>query len=79
MSQISIKQLFEDKKDKLDLSWEAGSSGGNKFLNNDIVAQSTQGLIGHLNFIHPNWIQVLSHAEVDYIYQLHPLKNLTSL
>jgi HPr kinase/phosphorylase len=24
-------------------------------------------MIGHLNFIHPNWIQVLSSNEVDYI------------
>lgn len=72
MSQISVKQLFEDKKNKLDLSWEAGSCDGEKFLNNDIIAQSTQGIIGHLNFIHPNWIQVLSYAEIDYLNQLNP-------
>lgn len=72
MSQISIKQLFEDKKHKLDLSWEAGSCDGEKFLNNDMIAQSTQGIIGHLNFIHPNWIQVLSHAEIEYLSQLNP-------
>ena len=72
MSQISIKQLFEDKKDKLELTWEAGDSSDDKLLNNDIIAQSTQGIIGHLNFIHPNWIQVLSHAEIDYINQLQP-------
>ena len=72
MSQISIKQLFEDQKDKLDLSWETGSGDKKKFLNNDIIAQSTQGIIDHLNFIHPNWIQVLSHAEIDYLNQLAP-------
>ncbi len=72
MSQISIKQLFEDTKDKLGLSWETGSGDKKKFLNNDIIAQSTQGVIGHLNFIHPNWIQVLSHAEIDYLNQLEP-------
>lgn len=72
MSQISIKRLFEDQKDKLDLSWETGSGDEKKFLNNDIIAQSTQGIIGHLNFIHPNWIQVLSHAEIDYLKQLEP-------
>lgn len=72
MSQISIKQLFEDKKDKLDLRWEAGNRSDDKSLNNDIIAQSTQGIIGHLNFIHPNWIQVLSYAEIDYINQLQP-------
>jgi HPr kinase/phosphorylase len=72
MSQISIKQLFEDQKDKLDLSWETEIGDERKFLNNDIIAQSTQGIIDHLNFIHPNWIQVLSHAEIDYLNQLAP-------
>lgn len=72
MSRISIKQLFEDKKEKLSLRWKAGEFGDGKFLDNDIIAQSTQGLIGHLNFIHPNWIQVISHAEINYINQLQP-------
>lgn len=70
MSQISISQLFEDKKDKLSLSWEAGNSGGNKILSSDEIAQSTQGIIGHLNFIHPNWIQVLSNTEIEYLNKL---------
>ncbi|MDP1557979.1 MAG: HPr(Ser) kinase/phosphatase [Nitrosomonas sp.] len=70
MSQISIKKLFEDKKDKLDLIWEADNSGGDKQLNDDAIEQSKQGIIGHLNFIHPNWIQVLSNAEIDYLNQL---------
>lgn len=70
MSQISISQLFEDKKDKLDLSWEAGNSGGGKLLDSEAIAQSTQGIIGHLNFIHPNWIQVLSDTEIEYLNRL---------
>ncbi len=73
MSQISIKQLFEDKKGKLNLTWQAGASGGGKLLSNDAIARSTQGIIGHLNFIHPNWIQVLSNAEVNYLNQLDDL------
>lgn len=72
MSQISISQLFEDKKDKLDLSWEAGNSGGGKLLDSEAIAQSTQGIIGHLNFIHPNWIQVLSNTEIEYLNRLDP-------
>lgn len=72
MSRISIKELFEDKKDKLDLSWEAGNDGGDKKLTNEEMEQSKQGVIGHLNFIHPNWIQVLSNAEIDYLDKLSP-------
>ncbi len=72
MSQISILQLFEDKKDKLNLSWEAGNNGGNKLLNSEEIAQTTQGIIGHLNFIHPNWIQVLSNTEIEYLNRLDP-------
>ncbi len=70
MSQISITQLFEDKKEKLGLTWLVGKEGGSYQLRDDVIAQSTQGMIGHLNFIHPNWIQVLSIAEIDYLTQL---------
>jgi HPr kinase/phosphorylase len=67
MSQITGKQLFEDKRQKLNLVWEAGGDGGERSLGDDAIARSTQGVIGHLNFIHPNWIQVLSHTEAEYL------------
>jgi HPr kinase/phosphorylase len=67
MSQISIAELYESKKDKLKLTWAAGREGKSKTLSDRRIAQSNQGMIGHLNFIHPNWIQVLSSNEVDYI------------
>ncbi|SFM60597.1 HPr(Ser) kinase/phosphatase [Nitrosomonas communis] len=70
MSHISITQLFEGNKAKLSLTWNCGQDYGNKVLNNDVIAKSPQGLIGHLNFIHPNWIQVLSKLEIDYLNQL---------
>jgi HPr kinase/phosphorylase len=70
MSRINVAQLFEERKQKLGLTWEAGRSGGNNWLDDDLLARSTQGVIGHLNFIHPNWIQVLSETEVRYLTQL---------
>jgi HPr kinase/phosphorylase len=70
MSRINVAQLFEERKQKLGLTWEAGRSGGNNWLDDDLLARSTQGVIGHLNFIHPNWIQVLSETEVSYLNQL---------
>ena len=70
MSQISIAKLFEDKQEKLDLTWVVGQEGGDKMLRGEIIAQSTQGMIGHLNFIHPNWIQVLSKDGIHYLNRL---------
>lgn len=72
MSQISVTQLFEGNQEKLSLSWGYGQDYGNKQLDNDAIALSAQGLIGHLNFIHPNWIQVLSDMAVDYLAHLEP-------
>lgn len=70
MSQISITQLFEDKQEKLELTWVAGQSGGVMELSDEAIAQSGQGMIGHLNFIHPDWIQVLSNDEIHYLNKL---------
>jgi len=67
MSRISVAQLFDERKQKLNLTWEAGRAGAKKYLDDGGLAHSTQGMIGHLNFIHPNWIQVLSDTEVNYL------------
>lgn len=67
MRQISIASLFEGQKEKLGLCWVAGKGGGTRVLDSEIIDASSQGLIGHLNFIHPNWVQVVSHAENSYL------------
>jgi HPr kinase/phosphorylase len=70
MPQISITQLFEENREKLGLTWKSGREDGDKQLIDETVSQTNQGVIGHLNFIHPNWIQVLSKDEADYLNQL---------
>lgn len=72
MPQVSIARLFEDNRDKLKLTWVAGRAGGTKDLNSELTKDSSKGLIGHLNFIHPNLIQVLGASEVDYLNTLQP-------
>lgn len=67
MPQLSIARLFEDNREKLKLTWAAGRAGGTRDLNSELIKHSVKGLIGHLNFIHPNWIQVLGTIEVEYL------------
>lgn len=72
MAQVNIQQLFEDKQERLDLIWVAGADGAAKILDSELVNASNQGLIGHLNLIHSNWVQVLSDLELDYLRSLSP-------
>src|SRR5688572_8297840 len=67
MPQVSIARLFEDNREKLKLEWLAGRGGGARELNSELTKDSSQGLIGHLNFIHPNLIQVLGASEAAYL------------
>ncbi|MDW7612328.1 MAG: HPr(Ser) kinase/phosphatase [Candidatus Nitrotoga sp.] len=72
MAQVNIQKLFEDKRDRLVLSWVAGENGAAKILDSDLVNASNNGLIGHFNLIHPNWVQVLSETEVVHLQGLSP-------
>lgn len=70
MPQVSVAQLFEQNHEKLKLTWLAGRAGETKLLDSQRINQSTQGLVGHLNFLHPNWIQVLSATENAFFNSL---------
>ncbi len=71
MAQISVNQLFKDTRRNLKLSWVAGNAGGENLLSSDTVSKPSLALIGHLNFVHPNRIQVLGCAEMDYLQKLN--------
>lgn len=70
MSHISVKQLFDETHKKLGLIWVAGMEGGTRQLTGDIIQKPTLALIGHLNLVHPNRVQVLGCAEMDYLRSL---------
>lgn len=78
MAQVNIRQLFRDKQERLGLTWVAGD-GSERTLESETVNASNRGLIGHLNLVHPNWIQVLSNTELDYLHDLSPAELATSL
>jgi HPr kinase/phosphorylase len=72
MPRVSTTQLFEDTRNKLQLAWAGGLSSPDSWLDSEHINASAQGLIGHLNVIHPNWIQVLSPTEVRHLEELGP-------
>jgi len=74
MAQINVAELFKQTRRKLKLNWVAGASGGSKSLTSVAVTKPSLALIGHLNFVHPNRVQVLGCAEMDYLRSLPPLE-----
>jgi HPr kinase/phosphorylase len=70
MAQITVAELHRDTRRKLRLTWVAGLEGGDNVLTSDAVSKPSLALIGHLNFVHPNRVQVLGCAEMDYLRSL---------
>jgi len=70
MAQITVAQLHHETRHKLRLKWVAGLEGGDNLLTSDAVTKPSLALIGHLNFVHPNRVQVLGCAEMDYLRSL---------
>jgi len=67
MQPLSATRLFEETRERLHLAWLGGEAHGGRLLDGNRIQQSSQGLIGHLNLIHPNWIQVLSPTELRHL------------
>ena len=70
MAQINVAELYKETRLKLKLNWVAGLDGGTNQLNSENVTKPSLALIGHLNFVHPNRVQVLGCAEMDYLRSL---------
>ncbi|MDA8109933.1 MAG: HPr(Ser) kinase/phosphatase [Betaproteobacteria bacterium] len=60
MLQVNVTQLYDDNREALSLAWVAGREGGTAVRRD---AAASAALIGHLNLLHPNSIQILGAYE----------------
>ncbi len=70
MPQLNVQQLFEDRCDKLALTWLGGRNGAMRILPADALNRPGVGLVGHLNLIHPIFIQALGISDIEYLENL---------
>jgi HPr kinase/phosphorylase len=68
IGQLIVAQLFEKNRERLKLSWIGGTLNRPIAVNRDDV--SPADLIGHLNLIHPDRVQVLGSPEIIW-YKRH--------
>jgi HPr kinase/phosphorylase len=67
---LTASGLFDAQHASLRLRWLAGSAGRERLLEPATARYPGMALVGHLNFVHPNRVQVLGSAEVDYLRRL---------
>ena len=67
LTSVSVGELFRDLAEQLSMEWVAGLDGGERRLSSETVQKPTLALIGHLNFVHPNRVQVLGCAEMTFL------------
>jgi HPr kinase/phosphorylase len=79
MSLFSVQQLFEDRRDKLALTWIGGHNGASRVLPKDALNRPGVGLVGHLNLIHPILFQALGTTDIQYLDNLDDAQRKASL
>lgn len=71
MQTLSLRALFDDTAEELSLAWAAGEEHSANTLNPDAYAtHAVADMIGHLNLIHKDRIQVIGKPENDYLAAL---------
>jgi HPr kinase/phosphorylase len=62
---VSLVQLYEDNREKLLLNWHIGQNADRRI---EIKGSNNYGadLVGHINIIHPERLQVLGMAEYEW-------------
>ncbi len=70
---VSAQTIFDDNFQELKLHWVAGEEGADRGFDPKAVAQasSSSDLVGHLNLIHPNRLQVYGEPEIRYHEKLN--------
>lgn len=66
---LTVNDLFESQSAPLTLKWVAGQEGRTRLLEPSTAKYPGMALVGHLNFVHPNRIQVIGEAEVKYLHR----------
>ena len=62
-----VADLFNFLNSKLDLDWVAGQNSAEQIINTNIAWGNHPKVIGHMNLIHPNRVQVLGEIELSHI------------
>lgn len=76
---ISARQLFDQLQEKLGLRWIAGQRGESRKLESGGMLARRPSLVGYLNTIYPNRVQIIGTDELAYLDGLEPRQRWETL
>ena len=79
MQTHTVGQIISAISDRFALQWIAGQNGGSRDVSKEFRWGNHPKVIGHLNLIHPNRIQVIGQIEIDYLNSLSQAARMNSV
>lgn len=70
MDKLTPQKLFKLLSSQFDLHWIAGLHHENRIIKRNLRLGAQATLVGHLNLIHPNRIQIIGKIEWDHLRRL---------
>ena len=67
MERLSARQLFDAVGERLALRWVAGMRGENRGFEPGATQSRRPSLVGYLNIIYPNKVQIIGTEELNYL------------
>ncbi|HET8553915.1 MAG TPA: HPr(Ser) kinase/phosphatase [Rhodanobacteraceae bacterium] len=64
---ITARQLFDNVSERLELRWVAGMRGETRVLDTGENKSRRPSLVGYLNVIYPNKVQIIGSEELNYL------------
>ena len=68
---LTANNLFDAQRAPLKLAWIAGKAGKNRLLEGAEAEFPGMALVGYMNLVHPNRIQVVADNELRYLQDLN--------
>jgi HPr kinase/phosphorylase len=76
---VRVQDLFDALQERLRLTWISGRAGAGERLLAEDTDPSSGIIVGPLNYIHPNRVQVIGQAEDNYLNSLRPSNRTQAL
>ena len=67
MDRLTARQLFDAVSERLSLRWVAGLRGENRAIETGGNYERRPSLVGYLNIIYPNKVQIIGTEELNYL------------
>ena len=76
---LTAGNIIESHSERLKLKWIAGASGSERSLEAPDARWSGMALVGYLNTVHANRVQIIGPEELDYLTQLDEQHSVTTV